>query len=242
MRNKHLFSWRFTESTGPQRLTCGFLVGVSVALLPLQDTWQFRGLLGWSAGVLVYLMLAWWLCAHSNAEQTRKQAQSQDEPSLVILLVLLLATSVCVIAIAELMQQSQDLTGLQRLLRMGVGLVALGLSWLFIQTLFSFHYAHRYYAQDKRVQQTRSNLERDDAKAGAGQSARQALQFPHGIDPDYFDFLYYAHVVGMTSQVSDVVTISRELRWLTLMHSVLSFAFNMLVVAFSINVVVGALR
>jgi uncharacterized membrane protein len=68
------------------------------------------------------------------------------------------------------------------------------------------------------------------------------LKFPGGLDPDYFDFLYYAHVVGMTSQVSDVQVTSREMRRLTLVHSVLSFAFNMLVVALSINVVAGALQ
>jgi uncharacterized membrane protein len=54
--------------------------------------------------------------------------------------------------------------------------------------------------------------------------------------------LYYAHVVGMTSQVSDVVVTSRQMRHLTLMHSVTAFAFNMLVLALSINVMAGAIQ
>nr|MBP6652426.1 DUF1345 domain-containing protein [Xylophilus sp.] len=58
--------------------------------------------------------------------------------------------------------------------------------------------------------------------------------------PDYFDFMYYAYVVGMTSQVSDVQVTSRVMRRLTLVHGILSFAFNMLVLALSINVVAGA--
>ena len=48
----------------------------------------------------------------------------------------------------------------------------------------------------------------------------------------------------MTSQVSDVQVTSREMRRLTLVHSVLSFGFNMLVLALalSINVVAGSLQ
>ena len=49
-------------------------------------------------------------------------------------------------------------------------------------------------------------------------------------------------LMTMTSQVSDVQVTSREMRRLTLVHSVLSFGFNMLILALSINVVAGALQ
>lgn len=215
----------FSETTGPQRLVYGLCAGLATGALPLPVGWQFRGLLGWTVGVAVYLLLAWWLCLRFDAKRTRERAQAQDEPSLVFFLVLLLATAACVGAIAVLMQQSRDLSGLQRVLHIALSVVALALSWLFIQTIFTFHYAHRYYQEEK-------NAEPD----GAG------LLFPGGLDPDYFDFLYYSHVVGMTSQVSDVQVTSREMRHLTLVHSVLSFGFNMLIVALSINVVAGAMQ
>lgn len=214
-----------SETTGPQRLVYGLLVGLVACALPLPLSWEFRGLLGWSVGVVVYLMLAWWLCVGFDAQRTRVRAQAQDEPSVVLFLVLLLATMACVAAITVMMQQSRDLSGLQRALHVGLSVVALALSWLFIQTIFTFHYAHRYYHEEK--------LNEPD---GPG------LQFPGGLDPDYFDFLYYAHVVGMTSQVSDVQVTSREMRRLTLVHSVLSFGFNMLILALSINVVAGVLQ
>ena len=214
-----------SETTGPQRLVYGLLVGLVACALPLPLGWEFRGLLGWSVGVAVYLTLAWWLCVGFDAQRTRVRAQAQDEPSVVLFLVLLLATMVCVAAITVMMQQSRDLSGLQRALHIGLSVVALALSWLFIQTIFTFHYAHRYYHEEK--------LNEPD---GPG------LQFPGGLDPDYFDFLYYAHVVGMTSQVSDVQVTSREMRRLTLVHGVLSFGFNMLILALSINVVAGVLQ
>ena len=217
---KHL-----SETSGPQRLGYGLLAGLATAALPLPLGWQFRGLLGWCVGVAVYLLLAWWLCHGFDAKRTRERAQAQDEPSAVLLILLLLATMVCVAAIAEMMQQARDLSGTERTLSIVLAVVALAVSWLFIQTVFTFHYAHRYYHEEK--------LNEPD---GPG------LQFPGGLDPDYFDFLYYAHVVGMTSQVSDVQVTSREMRRLTLVHGVLSFAFNMLILALSINVVAGMLQ
>ena len=217
---KHL-----SETTGPQRLLVGLVAGLAGAALPLPLVWQFRGLLGWSLGVGVYLALAWWLCERFDARRTRERAQAQDEPSVVLFLLMLLATLACVAAIVVMMQQGKDLSGFARTLHIAVSVVALIASWLFIQTIFAFRYAHRYYQEEM--------LNEPD---GPG------LKFPGGLDPDYFDFLYYAHVVGMTSQVSDVQVTSREMRRLTLVHSVLSFGFNMLVLALSINVVAGALQ
>jgi len=215
----------FSETTGPQRLTYGLVAGVAAAALPLPMSLPFCGLLGWIVGVGVYLLLAWWLCVRFDAKRTRERAQAQDEPSVVLFLLLLLATGACVAAITMVMLQSRSLSGLERTLHITLAIAALAASWLFMQTIYAFRYAHRYYHEEKR-----------NEPDGPG------LCFPGGLDPDYFDFLYYAHVVGMTSQVSDVQVTSREMRRLTLVHSVLSFGFNMLILALSINVVAGALQ
>jgi uncharacterized membrane protein len=103
-------------------------------------------------------------------------------------------------------------------------MLSLGASWLLMQTIFAFRYAHIFYQNELKAEHS------------------GGLEFPGKLQPDYFDFLYYAHVVGMTSQVSDVVVTSRTMRHLTLMHSVSAFAFNMLVLALSINVMAGAIQ
>ena len=214
-----------SETTGPQRLLYGLLAGLATAAVPLPLDWAFRGLLGWCLGVAVYLALAWWLCERFDAKRTRERAQAQDEPSVVLFLLMLLATLACVAAIVLMMRQGKTFSGTGRTLHIVLAVVALVASWLFIQTIFAFRYAHRYYQEEMQ-----------NEPDGPG------LQFPGGLDPDYFDFLYYAHVVGMTSQVSDVQVTSREMRRLTLFHGVLSFGFNMLILALSINVVAGALQ
>jgi uncharacterized membrane protein len=135
---------------------------------------------------------------------------------------MVVAVLACVSSITLLLQQVKQLEGTQRVLHMALAMVALALSWLFIQTIFAFRYAHRYY-QEKRKEPD-----------GPG------LVFPNQANPDYFDFLYYSFVIGMTSQVSDVQVSSREMRRLTLGHGILSFAFNVLIVALTINVLAGS--
>lgn len=61
------------------------------------------------------------------------------------------------------------------------------------------------------------------------------LTFPDKRLPNYFDFAYYAFVIGMTCQVSDVQITSRKMRRLTLLHSVLSFGFNTVILALTVS-------
>lgn len=214
-----------SSTTGPQRLLYGAAVGAVVALLPWPLDPLARGLAGWCAGVAVYLALAWWLAHSFDAAKARERARSLDQPALLILVCMLVVVGVSVVVIAMLLQQVRQLAGLQRGVHIALGLVALAGSWLMIHTIYAFHYAHRYYQNEKR-------------KAG---DVLYGLDFPGKEQPDYADFMYYAFVVGMTSQVSDVRVLTSEMRRITLLHGVLSFAFNMLVLALSINVVAGAM-
>jgi uncharacterized membrane protein len=215
---KHLSS-----TTGPQRLAYGLVVGLVAGLLPVHVIWPIRLLTGWCAGVTVYLLLSWWLAEVFDAKSTRSRSQSQDEPSVVLLLVMLLAVFACVGSIVLLLQQVKNLTGSDRILHVSLAMSALALSWLFIQTIFAFRYAHRYYQEEQRKEPD-----------GPG------LAFPNQPNPDYFDFFYYSFVIGMTSQVSDVQVTSREMRRLTLGHGILAFGFNVLIVALTINVVASS--
>jgi uncharacterized membrane protein len=214
----------FSETTGHQRLVYAASVGAFVALLPLPLAWPSQALLAWCAGTATFLVLAWWLAVEFDAARTRARAQAQDQSGLILFTLLLLSTFISAGAIAVMLQYVKDLAGPQRLGHLALSMAALAVSWLLMQTIFAFRYAHLYYQSELRGH-----------PQGAG------LEFPGKLPPDYFDFLYYAHVVGMTSQVSDVVVTARHMRRLTLLHSMTAFAFNMLVLALSINVMAGAI-
>ena len=99
-----------------------------------------------------------------------------------------------------------------------LAIITIFLSWTFVHMIFSLHYAHEFYG------------ERRDGKIGG-------LDFPGGGHPDYWDFLYFSLVIGMTSQVSDVCVSSRYIRRVVAVHGVLSFFFNLTVLALTVNLV-----
>jgi uncharacterized membrane protein len=215
----------FSGTNGHQRLLYGVAVGAVVMVLPLPMALPSQVLLAWSAGTATFLVLAWWLAVEFDAQRTRERAQAQDQSALILFILLLLSVFISAGAIAIMLQHVRDLSLPQRLGHLALSMAALATSWLLMQTIFAFRYAHLYYQTELRGH-----------PQGAG------LEFPGKLPPDYFDFLYYAHVVGMTSQVSDVVVTARHMRRLTLLHSVTAFAFNMLVLALSINVMAGAIQ
>jgi uncharacterized membrane protein len=51
----------------------------------------------------------------------------------------------------------------------------------------------------------------------------------------YIRGTYFSFVIGMTFQVSDVQVTSRPIRRVVLVHSLMSFVYNTVILAFSIN-------
>jgi uncharacterized membrane protein len=96
-------------------------------------------------------------------------------------------------------------------------------SWILLHIMFTYRYAHIYYGK-------RSSSQGD---------LTRGLDIP-GEDkcPDYLDFAYFSFVIGMTFQVSDIQVSGRKMRRLVLLHGLLSFLFNTVIVALTINVVV----
>jgi uncharacterized membrane protein len=94
--------------------------------------------------------------------------------------------------------------------------VTIAISWGFVHHLFGVRYAHEYW-----------------------QMGGRGLDFPKGIEgeerPDFTDFLYFAFTIGMTFQTSDVAVSARLLRQLTLVHALVSFLFNAVIVAAAVN-------
>lgn len=207
----------------PARLA--LVVVIAVAADVLTQEWlgtATRLLLAWDVGALVYLFLAWMLVARSDENMTRVRAQRYDQSGYVIFLLVTTAAGASFVAIGFLAGNLKALEFWPRAGYLTLTVAALLLSWLLIQTLFAFHYARLYYARP------------DD-----GDQHQRGLKFPDEGEPDYLDFAYYACVIGMTSQVSDVAVMARHMRRLTLIHGVLSFVFNITILAMSINIIGG---
>ncbi|MGA8613761.1 MAG: DUF1345 domain-containing protein [Xanthobacteraceae bacterium] len=171
-----------------------------------------RILVGWDCGLALYLALICRLMAHESIARIRERAAVEDEGA-IALLVLTTAAALASLAavVAELGQSPSSYQ-----VAMGIGTILL--SWAFMHTIFALHYAHEFYGEG------------GDHRIGG-------LIFPGNEDPDYWDFLYYSLVVAMTAQVSDVQITSKVIRRLTAAHGVISFFFNVTVLALTVNIV-----
>ena len=209
----------------PHYLAIAVVLAVGVSLL-LQHWFPWRQLLlvSWDIGSLCYLGFGWFVIARTDETQTRLRAQRYDPSGYIIFLLVIAAASTSFIAIGFLVGDIKDLTFWPRAERLTLSIAALFLSWVLIHTVFAFHYARLYYSLPD-----------------GGPEHHRGLSFPDDDEPDYLDFAYYSFVVGMTSQVSDVAVLSRQMRRLTMFHGVLSFVYNIAILAMSINIIGGVI-
>ena len=180
---------------------------------------SMRILSSWDAGAGTYLLLAWLTIAGADSDITRTTTQTLRQSGNTVMAGVLLAATISAASLASLFKSAQQESAKSLLLHVSLTFIALGFSWLLIHTRFAFHYAHRYY-----------NGDTDEADLDRG------LAFPGKREPDYLDFAYFSLVIGMTSQVSDVLVTTRRMRRLVLIHGVLAFGFNVIVVALSVNI------
>jgi uncharacterized membrane protein len=108
-----------------------------------------------------------------------------------------------------------------------IGLVVLAamtvlVCWFFINFMLALHYAHEYYSGASPV---------------TSHGTHEKLKFPGDKNPDYWDFLYFSFVIGMTFQVSDVQIMDHKVRRVVLVHGLLAFLFNVAIIALTIGLV-----
>ncbi len=178
-----------------------------------------RLLTGWDLAIALYLGLAFHLMGNAGVQRIRRDAAMQDEGQFVILACTVAAALASLAAIFALLGTSAN--GAQRPpSHVILATVTILLSWAFIHTIFALHYAHEFY----------------DETEGRG------MAFPGGDPhPDYWDFVYFSFVIGMTSQVSDVAITSKVIRRTAFAHGVVSFLFNAALLALTVNIAAGAI-
>lgn len=200
-------------------IALGLVVSLALVLVAPHLRPVTRFLVGWDLGVGVYLVLAAHMMEVSSIDRIRHRAMHEDEGQAFILLLTVAAALVSLAAIFAHLGPGPNGAGARGPWRLAfVGMTVL-LSWAFIHTMFAMHYAHEYY----------------DRTAGG-------MAFPgEEREPDYWDFVYFSFVIGMTSQVSDVAVTSKEIRRIVTAHGVVAFFFNVALLALTINLAASAI-
>jgi uncharacterized membrane protein len=200
------------------RTFCSMAIGI-VAFFLLPDSLRLvtRLLIGWDVFVSFYLALVYIMMLRCGVSHIRRDAVLQDDGRFLILLVTALGAFASIAAIVfELGASNRSGPGL------ALATITIVLSWAAVHTAFALHYAHEFYR---------------GSKPGG-------LQFPSGDEDDeadYWDFVYFSFVIGMTAQVSDVGITDKIIRRTATVHGIISFVFNTALVALMVNIAASAI-
>ena len=196
----------------------GIAIGIAAFfVLPGSLRLVTRLLISWDIFVTLYLVLAYAMMFRSGLAHIRRNAVLQDDGRFLILLVAATGAFASIAAIVFELSASHRTAP-----QLALATVTIALSWAVIHTTFALHYAHDYYR---------------GAKPGG-------LQFPSGDQhdhADYWDFVYFSFVIGMTAQVSDVGITDKTLRRTATVHGIISFIFNTALLALMVNIAASAI-
>jgi uncharacterized membrane protein len=200
------------------RLLVSLAIGIAVfTVLPGTERLTTRILVGWDIAVAVYLVLAFSMISRFDLERVKQRCAAQDEGGVLILVLTVFAAIASLVAIIAELGSIRGTPAAEAKFYIACALLTIVLSWTFIHVIFTLHYAHEYYGE-------------------GGDRSVGGLEFPKDDQPDYWDFVYFAFVVGMTFQVSDVQVTSKLIRRLVVAHGVVSFVFNVAILSVVVNV------
>ncbi|WP_243753277.1 DUF1345 domain-containing protein [Paenarthrobacter sp. MSM-2-10-13] len=199
------------------------LAGASAfAVAGALGNWVEAPAIGWAVAALVYVAWVWLVIARLDPEETEQHATSEDPSRGLTDVLILIANLASLAAVAAVIVDSHTQGTGTRLSSAALALACVGLSWMLVQTLFTLRYAELYYSQDGRA----------GGEVGG-------ISFNQERPPQYTDFAYLATSLGMTYQVSDTNLGNHTIRAEALKHSLLSYMFGTVILAVTINLVIG---
>jgi len=174
--------------------------------------WPVPAAIGGDTFFVLYLIGSLVILGSSTRAELDKRADIEDEGVLIVFLITLAAIGfACYSIFVALNQKSAP-----EIVPETLTLAGAPLGWLMLHVVMAFHYANIFYSGDE-----------------------EALEFPGKVKPDLLDFFYFSFVIGMTAQVSDVQVKTTRMRRPVLVHSIVSFFFNTVLIAMAVNAVVA---
>ena len=167
---------------------------------------------GWCAATLIYSVPTLVVMLRATPDSMRRRAELLDESEGEILTASVTAAIASLAAVTWFVLLRGERTTAWDV---ALSLATIVLSWGFTHLMFAVRYAHEYW------------------QAGGG------VAFPGEEEPLFTDFLYLAFTIGMTFQTSDVAFTARALRQIALVHALVSFLFNVVIIAAAVNVAAG---
>ncbi len=177
-------------------------------------------IVAWDAFALCSLALAWLGMFFTDAHRRVHQAHLQDSSRTAICCCVVMAAVAGLFGAGVLLGSAKGLTGGEAWRHVALAALTVVSSWLLVHTMLALHYTHVFY---------------HGSEGSLNKAHGVGVIFPSEKQPDFLDFAYFSFVIGMTCQVSDVQVTSRRIRRIVLWHGLLSFGFNTVILALSLN-------
>jgi uncharacterized membrane protein len=186
------------------------LVGFPVAF-SLLGHWPLAAMTAFDVAAILFLISCVPLLGTREARVIREHARANDANRVLLLVITAIVMAILLTAISTeaVGHNPQPITK-------ALIITTLALAWLFANTVYAFHYAHLVYTHPE---------------VGC-----VGLEFPRTAHPVYWDFVYFSFTCGMAFATSDVVVTESHMRKIVTIHCLAAFAFNIGVIAFTINV------
>lgn len=218
------------------RFFAAVAIGVATTFIapwitPAKTSFSDHALLGVVVFFVTYLISMVMITVDLDESGLRHHVEDRDEGIAVIVALALAAVGVSLYAIVGTLSSLEDPD--MWALRPYLAMAAVPLGWATIHTLMTFHYAAVYYDRPTFADGSRGKaeggLDFPAAPADASDDTDDLRQL------NIWDFLYYSFTIGMTAQTSDTDATTTRMRRVTLMHAILSFLYNTVIVALAVN-------
>jgi uncharacterized membrane protein len=183
------------------------VIGVPIGARAL-GSWAAGAMIGFDVAALLFLLLCIRLL-DDQPEVIREHARQNDANRLLLLVLTGIVIIVLLLAIA-----AEAVGHRPQTFTKGLIIGTLVLAWLFSNTIYALHYAHMAYMQAAKC---------------------TGFRFPETPTPLYWDFIYFAFTCGMAFATSDVIVTNQRVRKIVTIHCLAAFAFNIGVLAFTVN-------
>ena len=215
------------------RLSLGAIAGGGTFFLAPESLSPLaRAVAGWDGFAVTSLVLIILSMRLADVDDIRRVAAGEDFPRSAASAVVIGGALVSLIAVVSLLSTLKGLSEKAKALHLGIGVGAVALAWALVHCVFTLRYAHAYYDTDEQGNDCGGLVFPDDT----GKDDQDKLE------PNYLDFAYFSFVVGMTAQTADIGISSRNIRRTALLHSLISFLFNTVIVALTIGTIGGMLN
>ena len=201
------------------RLWIALAVGVVVFfLLPTRWSSIIRMLVSWDFGVILFLVMIYFWMRRFTPQQLCSHYVEEDASGPVILIVTTVAALSSLLAIVQPLETLHHVGYNVRVWHFLLAALTLIASWLLVPTMFTMHYADMFYSATPED---------------------RPLMFPRTEMPTFWDFVYFSFTISAACQTADVSTTQVPIRQVVIVHEIVSFAFNVAILGFAINITAG---